>query len=447
MDLQGIAAAIQLLRFAAEAKSEIKLLIFDRDKHYFGRSFNTHDSSLLLNTSVGVSSIVSNDKEHFQRFLQSNMGRPVHQEEFVTRSLAGEYLKVSLSKFENSGYLHSIEMVDDEVNDIISPAYSRSTVCCVNERYQVDEIVIATGMPFRTLPSSGELLTFTAYSGEELHQIPHNAQVAIAGTSLSAIDATITLLNNGHSGPIALVSRTGHLPAVRRSVVHDDQRIFDQELDALKSMNGGTYSVDDLVKVFCLVGGDTFRQSMLLSSKKNPQETFFEFCSESFSSQTDWERHIMSFIDGINGIWPNTPVAERARFNATIAKSVNQFISAMPLQNALKIKDAIQRSQLSLHCGTISCAEDLTACVKQAAGWTPTCAIAALGCAPAWTDPFLGRLARNGLIKLNPEGAFTFALTPCKHGLVQIFLPLVQSHTDKFTHQTSCIRQSMRRRN
>jgi uncharacterized NAD(P)/FAD-binding protein YdhS len=48
-----------------------------------------------------------------------------------------------------------------------------------------------------------------------LARTPRGARVAVLGTGLSAIDATISLLASGHDGPVTMVSRSGLLPAVR----------------------------------------------------------------------------------------------------------------------------------------------------------------------------------------------------------------------------------------
>jgi len=431
----GVAAAVNIYSAAIEYGTEISITIFEQGRHFYGRTFDTADKALILNTSVGVSSIVAGEPDHLYSYLRSNLNRDINREEFISRSLAGNYLRDTLLKLSLQIGCMPTQLIHQEVTDVVESAPGKVVVCTSTGNFNFDNVILATGVPFRNLQQVLPVKTVSAYPGHDLRYIEPASAVAIAGTSLSAIDSAVSLIRAGHTGPIAMMSRSGRLPAVRRSLLHDPAQEFENEFNALRTSSEDSLSVDDVVRLLCLLGGSTFRQSLLMQKELDPKTEFFDSYEESLSGYTEWEVHMMAMVDALNFLWPNTSENRRRLFHRLVGGRLNRFISSIPLQNAKIIRDALQSGQLSVCRGSVSCSREASTLMQSSVGIHPDIIVSALGCAPARTDSLIARLAHQGLLKLNSEGGVqvsldtsavnsntrVFALGPATHG--QIYTP------------------------
>ncbi|WP_262379443.1 FAD/NAD(P)-binding protein [Nonomuraea sp. PA05] len=80
-----------------------------------------------------------------------------------------------------------------------------------------------------------------------LDGVPGEADVAVIGSGLTAVDVVVSLAARGHTGRIALVSRTGMLPAVwQRPLGHRRRHLTVERVEALRREHGAV-TLDDLV--------------------------------------------------------------------------------------------------------------------------------------------------------------------------------------------------------
>ncbi|GAA2204097.1 hypothetical protein GCM10009850_001750 [Nonomuraea monospora] len=80
-----------------------------------------------------------------------------------------------------------------------------------------------------------------------LDGVPGEADVAVIGSGLTAVDVVVSLAARGHTGRIALVSRTGMLPAVwQRPLGHQRRHLTVERVEALRREHG-TVTLDHLI--------------------------------------------------------------------------------------------------------------------------------------------------------------------------------------------------------
>ena len=88
------------------------------------------------------------------------------------------------------------------------------------EELRVDQVVLATGVEFRSRRITENVASHSRYVRNQFSQVGQariaqveaDRPVVVIGSSLSAFDAAVTLLDQGHRGPIHLISRNGITP-------------------------------------------------------------------------------------------------------------------------------------------------------------------------------------------------------------------------------------------
>ncbi|MDX2065284.1 MAG: FAD/NAD(P)-binding protein [Fimbriimonadaceae bacterium] len=117
---------------------------------------------------------------------------------FAPRDVYGEYLH---RRFAQSGARHTRATVE-RLTELTSDAHTG--------------IILALGAgPPRwphPMPIAPANRLDSVWHAAAVQRIPADSAVAILGTGLSMMDATLQLLQQGHAGPITAISRTGRLP-------------------------------------------------------------------------------------------------------------------------------------------------------------------------------------------------------------------------------------------
>ncbi|RJF78050.1 hypothetical protein D3877_23245 [Azospirillum cavernae] len=91
----GCAAAVALCSAAEAHHSPVDVTVFEKQAPYKGRTFNTGDPVLLLNTSAGVTSVRAENPNDFVSFLATH--RPTNPADFVARTEAAAYLQQTMN--------------------------------------------------------------------------------------------------------------------------------------------------------------------------------------------------------------------------------------------------------------------------------------------------------------------------------------------------------------
>ncbi|MFF2391203.1 FAD/NAD(P)-binding protein [Nocardia sp. NPDC058114] len=191
-----------------------------------GRAYQRDVPAVRVNAPPALMSARASDRGHFQdwlarrpdavRFLDPGLGQPI-----VPRAMYGEYLeqsaRASIDRLRHDGWRV------DVVNDRVTGVAQQQPVVLRTEGgvgYPVDRVVLCVGSG-RPRDQYG-LTGAPGYVDEPyplartLTEVDPEARVAVIGSGLTAVDITAALTENGHRGPITLLSRSGILPFVQQ---------------------------------------------------------------------------------------------------------------------------------------------------------------------------------------------------------------------------------------
>src|SRR5580692_1765212 len=99
----GTLTAVNLLRHAH--REPLRILLIDRDRHARGTAYSVQSAPHLLNVPAGRMSAVSSEPLDFLRFAQKSVPGAT-AEDFLPRSLYGDYLEQLLSAAERAAPAH-----------------------------------------------------------------------------------------------------------------------------------------------------------------------------------------------------------------------------------------------------------------------------------------------------------------------------------------------------
>lgn len=399
----GTAAAIALASMAKTKESEVDLTMIERRPHNGGRSFSKDDPTLTLNTSAGVTSVEPDDPDGFVRFLRRY--RSAHPAEFAPRPEAADYLRHTLGNVDE--HYSRIRHVRATASGAGSTSDTSVSVRVPGRRLDFDALVVATGAPFRRLPvDEASCRPRSPYQLRSDDAPAPDATVVIVGSSLSAIDASVSLHAAGHRGPIFLLSRSGRLPAVRRSLLHDPAG---RDLEADVAHRSATRETSELSQIRGAltdrVGGHA-RSALRGGTGLDGTDEFLRAHDESETGVTSWERLMMSTIDVLNRSWPTAGDRERSTFRRGFGAELNRFISAMSLDNARVVRSMVASGQLRLLAGSL----DHRGVPRDRDGSEVTIGpedrfiVNATGLAPPIDDPFVASLTRDQVVSVNDRG-------------------------------------------
>lgn len=187
-----------------------------------GRVFRDDVKAALLNTPVDTMAFPGKRSKTFKQWLADNYSTEVANQQFVPRSLFGEYLNSSFEKCVESAKQegHTVRVVkrDASAIQIKQSGISISTASGHRETFNKVVLCLGTGRPADPykLDHSPSYISDIYPLKDSLKNIPASDDVLILGTGLSSIDAFRGLRDRAHLGKIVFGSRNGLLPAVRQ---------------------------------------------------------------------------------------------------------------------------------------------------------------------------------------------------------------------------------------
>jgi uncharacterized NAD(P)/FAD-binding protein YdhS len=217
----GAVTAAQLLR---QGSPDVRIVLINRSGAMArGLAYGTNSPLHLLNVPAGNMSAYVDEPEHFLRFCQAR-DSAYSASSFVPRKMYGDYLASVLDEAERHGFGDvELERVISEV-DSLSPNGAGAIVKLANgQQIIADQVVLAFGN-FSPLDPPG----FNSSLGVEQYQADPwsgvagssgglDSPVLLVGTGLTALDVALGLLQQGHRGPIHMVSRRGLQPLPHRA--------------------------------------------------------------------------------------------------------------------------------------------------------------------------------------------------------------------------------------
>lgn len=211
----GVLLAAHLLRNGAPPS--LVTIVEQRVELGAGIAYATKDPDHLLNVRAANMSAFSDEPEHFFRWLRTHVpwtGDTVPEaSSFAPRRVYREYLESLLAPHFSEGRL---ELVKARAV-AISEAPGEATVAFEDgSSISADRVVLATGNEGPKLPYAP--WRYDGWTSSPVPDLPAGAPVAIIGTGLTMVDWVLTLLHNGHRGPIVAVSPRGLMPHAHRTI-------------------------------------------------------------------------------------------------------------------------------------------------------------------------------------------------------------------------------------
>jgi len=211
----GVLLAYQLLRFGSPAYRVT--LVERRPEIGRGLAYHTGNPEHLLNVRAANMSALPEDPDHFWRWLSARAitgcGDPYC---FVPRRVYGDYIASLIRPLVSRGdEADGLRIMNVECVSISEDADGVVIELANGDQLSGDVAILATGHDARKAPMACYADPWTPPSSAGLDK---DAPVLILGTGLTMVDYVLSLLREGHEGPIIALSRRGLLPKAHRAV-------------------------------------------------------------------------------------------------------------------------------------------------------------------------------------------------------------------------------------
>jgi uncharacterized NAD(P)/FAD-binding protein YdhS len=211
----GVLLAYQLLRLGRSAFRVT--LIEQRAEIGRGLAYHTGNPEHLLNVRAANMSALPEDPDHFWRWLsaQDTCGC-ADRYCFVPRGVYGDYIASLIRPLVARGDdADGLRIVNSECVAIRENADGVVAELAGGVELAGDIVILATGHDARKIPAACYADPWTPPSTAGIKK---DGVVLILGSGLTMADYVLSLLRNGHTGPIVAMSRRGLMPKAHRRV-------------------------------------------------------------------------------------------------------------------------------------------------------------------------------------------------------------------------------------
>jgi uncharacterized NAD(P)/FAD-binding protein YdhS len=218
----GTLLALHLLR---RCPPSTHVTLIERNNQFgLGTAYSTGNASHLLNVPAGRMSAFHDAPHDFVDWLKAEAELPPGAEPsdraFVPRQLFGEYIRHHLNReLKRSQSKDRLDLVRGDVCAIDRVEDGFILRIASGKSVRADFVVLATGnFPPESPPIADksfydtDLYCSDPWEPDAFTCLAAADPVLLIGTGLTMVDAVISLLDRGHTGPIHAVSRRGLLP-------------------------------------------------------------------------------------------------------------------------------------------------------------------------------------------------------------------------------------------
>lgn len=228
----GVAAFIELSQkiYINQLEEEVSIKWFEKSERLgFGVAFGTDQDGHLLNTQADLMGVYALEEGDFVRWLRENggkkrkdvLGKGDLDDTYTPRKLYGHYLAERAEEYLQLAKRKGLKVtvVHSEVVRMRNKEKHYTLVDSEKQKHKVDYAILALGNPkpdkFEEFIGNKAYVDFPWPSKRLLESAADADEIGVVGTSLSAIDTVMTLVDNGIKGRINLFSPTGLLPKVQ----------------------------------------------------------------------------------------------------------------------------------------------------------------------------------------------------------------------------------------
>jgi uncharacterized NAD(P)/FAD-binding protein YdhS len=205
----GVLLAYQLLH---REVSDFRVTLVERRPDIGrGLAFHTGNPAHLLNVRAANMSALPDDPDHFWRWISAREAvRPLCPDPycFVPRRVYGDYIASLIAPLVSLGTsARDLALIHGECVTIREGQHGVTITLADGTEHAGDIAILATGHEAATSHQPGQADPWASVAG-----LPKDAAVLILGTGLTMADYVLSLLREGHRGPIVAMSRRGLLP-------------------------------------------------------------------------------------------------------------------------------------------------------------------------------------------------------------------------------------------
>ena len=222
----GFSGTLLALHLLQRVPPQTRVVLIERNAQ-FGRgpAYSTGNSSHLLNVPAGKMSAFHSRPGDFLKWLQSLSedelcGLEAAPASFVPRRMFGRYIRQLLNlEMKSVERRDQLELVRGDVTGIAANGGGLTLTLDRNRTIEVDRAVLAIGNFPPAPPPVADVSFYDTplyradpWAPDTLTDLDPDLPVLLVGTGLTTIDTVISLLDQGHRGPITALSRRGLIP-------------------------------------------------------------------------------------------------------------------------------------------------------------------------------------------------------------------------------------------
>ncbi|MFC3199786.1 FAD/NAD(P)-binding protein [Parapedobacter deserti] len=366
----GVACLIQLvIKHIVSAKIDpISIILFEKRNEFGpGLAYGTGQEGHLLNTRAGLMGIFPDEPLHFVQWMQSHqqslgnrLDQHIHPNAYPPRMRYGEYVQAMLNYYQQEAGRHGITVKKERAEIIDAEITGDQKVILVASgcnRYIADYVILATGNPrsnnFTHLENLHAYIPSPWPAGRILTTVTDKyARVGIVGSSLTAIDAMITLVENGHKGTISFFSLEGLLPRVQPPIEAPYERKI-LTLSNIRKLIRETQRplrVKDLIRFLRAEAEQHLQQQVNWKAEerrgKDPLKLLTKDIQDALGGHSIVQRILYSLRYESYPIWKMLPADQKLLFGKWIKTDVDINWHAIPMENGIKLKQMLESGQL-----------------------------------------------------------------------------------------------------
>ncbi|KEK24990.1 FAD/NAD(P)-binding protein [Bacillus gaemokensis] len=378
------AAGVSLLHYLTvnlnksnESKPPISITIYEREASIGpGIAYRDDCSSLLLNRDSKQMSVMVEKPNHFWEWYKSKYRMVFEQEEFLPRSLFGEYLKNVFEKSIQRALRKNVRVSIkyNEVASVLKTDKKYIITTSDEETKEFDQVLLCIGSTrlndFYNLNGKSQFIYNPYPFKETMSIIPKNSKIAILGSSLTAIDICLALKENEYVGKLDMLSRRGELPSVRGEIKPYKLKYLTRDsLIQLLLSGNGKITLKDIARlikeefnVLHLEWKYIFSPSYKDTNIKKRLETEIR----NSKMQGSWQSILLSMNEIIEEYWHFLNEKDKKLYLDKYDSIFQSRRNPMPLTNAIKILKFMNDGQLLIRKGIthINCQKDHTFCAQ-----------------------------------------------------------------------------------
>jgi uncharacterized NAD(P)/FAD-binding protein YdhS len=223
----GFSGTLLSLHLLRHCPPPTRLVLIERNAH-FGRglAYAAGNASHILNVPAAHMSAFHDRPDDFLNWLTSQPGGEGSlPQTFAPRPAFGAYIRALLNDEIKRSGRERLELVKGDVIGLDPSAHELVLRLDRNRSIQADFAVLATGnFPPEPVPVVNPGFYDTPFyrpdpwAPDAFSELNPEAPILLLGTGLTTVDAVISLLDQGHRGPIYALSRRGLVPRRHASV-------------------------------------------------------------------------------------------------------------------------------------------------------------------------------------------------------------------------------------